>query len=351
MISNEYETIIIGAGMAGITCARELHRLGKSAVIIEKSRGVGGRMATRRLFETIADHGSRYLSLEDMGFELEIDSAWLKLCRELISAKVIRSWTNTVHSLDPEGHLAQDRDLHPSYIAPDGMSSIAKYLAANLDIRFNQKVIKLVPLNEGWQITMEGEPEVQIFAKKIISTMPAPQIMNLLAPVEQSLPKAIIEQLRSTEFDANIAVIAGYSHAQIAEWAQHYPGVCAVTCLSDPLLDWLGVDSSKRDGAAPPVFVLQSTADFAKRHLNPTDSHLAATALLNQAGDRFLSWLARPQWQQTQVWRYAFARNPLKVPYLQIEHPAPLILTGDWCGGRKVENAVLAGAAVAKLFA
>ena len=37
--------------------------------------------------------------------------------------------------------------------------------------------------------------------------------------------------------------------------------------------------------------------------------------------------------------------------YLSIDLPAPLYCTGDWCGGRKVEDASLAGLAVAEHLA
>jgi renalase len=341
-MNNKFEIAIIGAGMAGITCAIELQRMGKSVIILEKSRGVGGRMATRRLFETIADHGTCYLSPQDPRFQKVFD--------RLIAAKIVRSWTNTVHILDRGGKLWQAPDVQPRYIAPAGMSSIAKYLATGLEIRLNQKAIEIKAQTDGWRIEIEGKPPTEIFAKTVISTIPAPQAVDLLAPIEQDLPSQVIQQLRSVEFYPSISTMVSYTPAQLADWYEHYPHVCAVTCQDDPQLAWLGVDSSKRDRPADPVFVLQSTAEFANRYPTPDDAQLATTALLNHAGARFLPWLSRPQWHQTQVWRYAFAKNPLTVPYLQIEHPAPLILTGDWCGGRKVESAVLAGLAVAELF-
>jgi renalase len=342
MIKNEFEIAIIGAGMAGIACANELQRAGKSVAILEKSRGVGGRMATRRLFETIADHGTCYLSPKDPRFQAVFD--------RLISAGIVKSWTNTVHSLDLEGKLSPDPDLSPRYIAPAGMSSIAKFLSSGLDIRLSQKVIRLESTVDGWQIAIEGEPPTAIFAKTVISTIPAPQAVDILTSIEHTLPPDVVEQLRSIEFYPSIAVMAGYTPFQLADWYAHYPAVCAVSCPEDPKLGWLGVDSSKRPPDAPPVFVLQSTAKFAEHHATPDYAQLATTALLNHAGERFCPWIAHPQWRQTQVWRYAFAKNPLTVPYLQIEQPAPLILTGDWCGGRKVESAMLAGLAVAELF-
>ena len=341
-MNNHYDIAIIGAGMAGITCATELQKLGKNVIILEKSRGVGGRLATRRLFETIADHGTCYLSPKQPQFQALIDG--------LVNAKIVATWTNTVSILAPDGQLWQDPNLYPRYIAPAGMSSIAKYLSTGLDIRLNQKAIGLESVADGWRIAIEGDSPSEIFARTVISTIPAPQAVDLIDPVADRLPAEIVEQLRSVEFYPCISVMVGYTPAQLTDWYTHYPDVKAVTCTDDPQLAWLGVDSSKRDPAAPPVFVLQSTAEFAKRYSAPDVRQLATTALLVHAGERFLPWLSHPQWHQTQVWRYAFTKNPLNVPYLHTQHPAPLILTGDWCGGRKVESAMIAGLAVAELF-
>ena len=40
---------VIGAGIAGLVCAQQLSQAGYSVVVVEKSRGLGGRLATRRL--------------------------------------------------------------------------------------------------------------------------------------------------------------------------------------------------------------------------------------------------------------------------------------------------------------
>ena len=42
---------IIGAGISGLASGKLLHDQGVGVTVFEKSRGVGGRMATRRLNE------------------------------------------------------------------------------------------------------------------------------------------------------------------------------------------------------------------------------------------------------------------------------------------------------------
>ena len=70
--------------------------------------------------------------------------------------------------------------------------------------------------------------------------------------------------------------------------------------------------------------------------------------MLERATERFLPWFRECQWQSPHLWRYAFTKSPIAKSYLAIDLPAPLVCTGDWCGGRKVEDAFLAGLAVAQ---
>ncbi|MBC7822907.1 MAG: FAD-dependent oxidoreductase, partial [Candidatus Parcubacteria bacterium] len=69
MTDSHFDIAVIGAGVAGLTCAQQLHQAGYRVVVIEKSRGMGGRLATRRLQGTHADHGVCYLKPKDDRFK------------------------------------------------------------------------------------------------------------------------------------------------------------------------------------------------------------------------------------------------------------------------------------------
>ena len=67
---------IIGAGMSGMICARNLKDAGYEPIVFEKSRGVGGRMATRRTNEGLQfDHGAQYVTAKNKYFQSFIDRA------------------------------------------------------------------------------------------------------------------------------------------------------------------------------------------------------------------------------------------------------------------------------------
>ncbi len=51
------EVIIVGAGMAGLSCAHHLHKAGISFKILEASDGVGGRVRTDKVDGFLLDRG------------------------------------------------------------------------------------------------------------------------------------------------------------------------------------------------------------------------------------------------------------------------------------------------------
>ncbi len=334
------EIAIVGAGMAGIACASHLQLAGKKGItIFEKSRGVGGRLTTRRMHDTCVDRGTCYISPKGEQFR--------ELFDRLITANIIEPWTDITHSLTADGKMLADADIYPRYVAPSGMNQIAKYLARDLDVKFGQRAIAIEPHNNLWKLTIENNNE-PIFARTVILAIPAPQAVDLLSPLTDILPNGFLNTLSGVDFYPSIAVAAGYTMAQLAEWESVYPQVKSVSCVEDPILGWVGVDSSKRKQLAPPVFVFQSTANFAAEYPQPEDMVSASQVMLERAAERFMPWFRDCQWQEPHLWRYAFPKSPLIDPFMLMDLPATLYCTGDWCGGRKVEAAYLAGLAVAK---
>ena len=57
------DVLIIGGGLAGLTAATILTEKGKIAIVLDKGRGPGGRMSTRRMGEARCDHGAQFFPL------------------------------------------------------------------------------------------------------------------------------------------------------------------------------------------------------------------------------------------------------------------------------------------------
>jgi renalase len=319
------DVVVIGAGMAGLVCAQQLKQARYSVLVVEKSRGLGGRVATRRLHGTWADHGACYLKPK---------GEFLGKFVELLSRhQIIKIWAD------------ESQNAAPRYIAPAGMSAIAKFLAQGLDVLLNQRVIAIHPTPEKtWQLTLESGDE-ELTAKAVVLAIPAPQAVILLEPLgEELLGTEFLNNLGSVEFAACISAIAGYPVD-----SKLLPNWTAQTFLDDPVLGWIGLDSSKHSNPEQPVFVVQSSAGFAQLHLESADLQPVGQEILQQAAHTLgLTWLESPEWMQVHRWRYAFPSNAWQETVLSANTSLPLVCCGDWCGGDLIEGATLSGLAASE---
>jgi renalase len=314
---------VIGAGMAGLVCAQQLTQAGYSVLVVEKSRGLGGRLATRRLYGTWADHGACYLKPQG------------ELCQNLVQLlcdrHILKDWTDNTQL-----------NSTPRYIAPEGMSAIAKFLAQGLEVWKNQRVIAINPTPENsWSLTLESG-DAELIVKAVVLAIPAPQALMLLSPLgENVLGKEFLDNLSSVEFAPCISAMAGYpANSQLLPHWQDQK------LTNDAVLGWIGLDSSKRLHPQQPVFVFQSNANFAQLHLDSPDLQPVGQEMLQKAAQNLkLSWLETPEWMQVHRWRYAFPSVPWENTVLSTVTPLPLVCCGDWCGGHLAEDAMISGIA------
>lgn len=340
-----WDVAVVGAGLAGLTCAQQLHQAGYQTVVLEKSRGLGGRLATRRLHNTCADHGLAYL-------EAQGDRS-RQLIKHLAEQNLLHPWTEQIHEL----HSTQQLSLLSRgrrYVAAPGMTAVAKAMATSLTVQKQHRVTALTYSQSAshplWKLSFDDGAISPLFAQAVVLAIPAPQALEILSPLSSSHPE-FLDLLRSVVFAPCITVIASYeSSAQFDEWQ--------AIKICDRALAWINCDSSKREASAQTVFVLHSTAEFAQDFLEATDLQPAVEKLLARASQRLLPWLNQPVWCQGHRWRYAFPRQPLSDPCLVTKQPLPLICCGDWCEanqrqgapsfeGHHLENALQSGLAAA----
>jgi renalase len=323
------EIAVIGAGIAGLTCAQQLHQADRQVVVIDKSRGLGGRLATRRLGVTHADHGVCYLRPKGEPFR-----AWIE---ELVAADVLRVWTEGIHSLTADGILQPPSKLAPCYAAPEGATAVAKYLARDLEIISDRHITTITPIPDGWQINGE---DWSIEAAQVIIAIPPAQALAISMDVMDS---DCAQQISSVRFTPSIVAIAVYPASQQSSAAQlPWQGI---QC-EHPELGWIGLDSSKQLAPQQPILVVQSSGAFATQNFDAPDLSEIGAQLLALA-EPFAPGLHHPELVQVHRWGYAFAQNPIPAKFVSAKTAAPLYFCGDWCGGDRVESAYLSGLALA----
>ncbi|QDT05020.1 Deoxyribodipyrimidine photo-lyase [Rubripirellula lacrimiformis] len=178
---------VIGAGMSGLICARTLSDVGYEVTVFEKSRGVGGRMSTRRVDDQLRfDHGAQYFTAGDDRFKRYVDS-W-------VQDGVVQPWQGRI--VDLQGGLIQDQTMDQEqkvgikrWVAVPGMNAIGKHLAADLKVQFGIRVAPLSRLGDRWALSSDDGMEFGKFDVAIVA-VPAGQAAKLMAEAPKLADRA-----------------------------------------------------------------------------------------------------------------------------------------------------------------
>lgn len=290
---------IIGAGMAGVSAGRVLADSGHSVTLFEKSRGCGGRCATKRWEGHIVDHGAQYFTMRHPDF----------------SAAARNACGNSLHRitapvLDETGKPLPDTGR---YVHRDGNSRLVRAMAEGLTLQTETTVSDVRTLLEEYD--------------RVISTAPLPQtaaLFGLTIAVEYIPCLTVLLAYRGEPSRLSREVYAVSDHTSDLAWSaceNHKPG---------------------RIAAGNTVIVAQMSEAFSRRHLeSPASDYPALVRSMVElrwglSPDCFLS-------AHGHRWRYARVAEPCPEPAL----PARCTFAGDALTASRVEDAWLAGRAAA----
>ena len=336
--SSTPDVLVIGAGVAGLTAARALQRAGLATLVIEKSRGLGGRAATRTVHGARVDHGAQFFTARDPRFRSEVDG-WLHDGVARVWADGFPSWSAADGWREARASRAAEPGAHPRYACPAGMNALGKRLAEGLAVTRQARAVAVQQSGEGWEVRLEDDARHR--APRLVVTAPVPQALELLHGVD--LRPADRAALATVAYAPCFAMMAGYPGVAAPTW----PGV---RLPDHPDLAWIANDGAKRDAdGGGTVLVLHATPSFTRRRYD--DPPAAIVADLLRAASAVIPWAERPAWTDHQRWRYALVEVP---------HPASALLVADGLalagdgfggeGGGRLESAYLSGlAAAAKL--
>jgi hypothetical protein len=322
-----FDVGVIGAGLSGLSCAKLLHSKGFKVLVLDKSRGIGGRLATRRLNNISIDHGLPYLSKQGELSE--------KLIQQLCGQNILQLWQGEVYELKHDNSLIKSMPIK-HYFSPEGITSVAKFLAKDLPIKREAKVIKISQDSDNnWLLKLENSTE-KIKSKYLVSAIPAPQALILIENSPNvNLSSELKQNLNSVAFYPRLVVMAGYSvKHQLPNWP-------AIKINNEDLM-FIILDSSKRNNINnnESIFVFHSSSEFAYQYLDSDNLDLAAEKMLNHATELLKFQFNQPNWYQVHKWRYATVKNGLHQGYLRENN---LLFCGDWCRGNLLENALQSG--------
>ncbi len=329
---------IVGAGIAGITCARTLVQAGHHVTVFEKSKGAGGRMATRETEFGGFDHGAQYFTVRDERFEKALATA----------SGLVRPWSaNKVRILDDLGQVVAAslpaNEAH--WVATPGMNALVRQWAQPL-LDAGQLVLetRVVYIEEDkldpkrWQLQTDG-PGAGVHSgfDAVVLALPSPQAHALLSDSELA--------------DALTADIAGVTVAPCWTLMVAFPQALQPTLSSlgpqwnvarstHHRIAWLARESSKPGRGPVERWTVQANPAWSQRHLE--DSAERVKGKLLKAFTEVTGIHAEPPYAAVHRWRYAQTTKPLGKTH-GWDAQARIGVCGDWCLGHRVEDGFVSG--------
>ena len=325
---------IIGAGLSGLTCARQLQAQGHTVVVYEKSRAVSGRMSTRQNELGGFDHGAQYFTASSAPFKKTI-AQWVK-------AGWVARWEPRLAVLDhgSTGAPSAAARRKQRWVAQPGMRALGVQLAEGLDIRTEQMVRAVARAGKQWLLTV-GCDTVPIDATAgpfdaVVVAVPADQAKALLAPV----PK-FSKQAESARLAPCWTLMLAFSESLGLDFDAAW--------VNNSRLGWIAQDASKPQRRPGEHWIAQATVDWSIEHLED-EVERAREKLLKAFHDATGTNL-QPVFSAVHRWRYSQALLPLQADCLW-DGGARIGACGDWFavgldGMGRIENAYLSGAALA----
>lgn len=344
------DVVVVGAGIAGLSAARELIAAGLSVLMLDKGRGLGGRMATRRLGRAVCDHGAQFFTVRGRAFggivaAAHEDDAVVEWCR----------------GFTRDGSLGRDGGNvtagHPRWRGRQGMTDLPKWVAARLadeagsrfEIRRASRVTS-VAADRGL-VTLGFENGQGVTARGGILTPPPPQSLDLLAA--GGLTAAAGEPVAAAcEMLARVAYDPCFALMLVLDKPSRVPppgGIQFDPNAGGPLA-WIGDNQQK--GISPmPAVTIHADGAFSRRHFETPPEEVMAM-LIDHArpwidGDPAIAVIEK----SLQRWKFALPTQLVTEPLVAVSHAPPLACCGDAFAGPRVEGAASSGLAAGRWLA
>lgn len=317
---------VIGAGVSGLAAARDLATYGHDVVVYEKSRGVGGRAATRRRDGFVWDTGAT--SIAPRGKRIE-----KVMLQELDGADLVRIEKPIYVHHNLRTAAGDPRKNVPRYVYRNGISTFAKLLAEGLDVRLECSIDALGRDGDRYVVADE------VF-DGVILTPPVPQTSLLLWSIGESRPFA------NVRYRSSLSVMVGFAaptppvpYFALIDADQRHPMV------------WLSLESAKSPGRSPDgmsAFVVQMSPGFSFEYYERDDIWLSAVAA------EFVEKIYGNSYSNmhiSDVMRWKYAAPEQLASFENVNPPgARLIVTGDGFFGGRIEDAFESGLRASELL-
>jgi renalase len=308
---------IIGAGVAGLAAARKLSST--DYMIFEKSRGPGGRLASKRLDQLRADIGAQFFTVRDIRFEETISLAQ--------EAGAVEAWSPRMGTFKNSKPI-DSPDTQQRYVGAPYMNAFGRFLAESIEIQSDTRVASVSKYGSRFVLTTTAGEKYT--ADQVLVTAPVDQMSDLLSDfdINPIADKFTMEPTWTTVVSTSEQLIAIDGKNLDAYFGGDHP-----------TFDFISVEQSK-PGRYSDFVVIHSTPEWSKVHLEEEPDSVAheMARMLNE------TFKIQSRAVVSHRWRYARPTDPTLTTQKGVfQVDSGLWIAGDYLAGGRVEGSFLAG--------
>jgi predicted NAD/FAD-dependent oxidoreductase len=305
----EEPVAIIGAGIAGLSCAQALRHAGVPARVFEREGRVGGRCTTRLWQGHLLDDGIPFFTAQSPDFKREL-IARLRQFRPIISPL-----------FDARGGIVVSPG-GPRFYVLQGNNYFAQVLAQGVEVSLRQPVENIVIRDNGVDVLGQAYCAV-------VSSLPTVETARLFG--QDEVP---------SDLPACLSTLLEYAGMGVGESAAAYGHV--MDDVAGPITaSYCENHKSARIVGPKTVFVVHSSAEFSERHAaEPEEDYLPELVLAHDE-----MWKI-PAGSLTASYGYRWRMRTRSVP--AAEPPRAAFLCGEGKAAATIEDAWLDGRLAAR---
>ncbi len=321
------DVVILGAGIAGLMAAQVLEKHGIDTIVLDKGRSVGGRLATRRIGNGIADHGAQFFTVRTPEFQKYVDR-WLE-------QRIVYIWSYGWS--DGSLQAPSPQEGYPRYATYGGMNKLAKYLAKNVkNIRVGTKIVTATRDENGW--VFQDEDGALFISKALIMTPPVPQSLDILDNGATSLEADDQEALSKMTYAPSLTGMF------VVEGRLTLPLPGAVQ-RKNANVAWIADNKVKGISPDETIVTVQAGESYSHNMWSAPDERILNA--LRTDLQLYMDESATIKESQLKRWRYAAPLEIYPERCMVAKGDLSLVFAGDAFGGPRTEGAVLSGLAAA----
>lgn len=334
-----FDVAVIGAGIAGLCATRELAAAGLEVIVLDKARGVGGRMATRLLADAVLDHGAQFFTVRGADFAGLVEAA-------ATAGRVARWCDGFSRAAGVEGPVVPATDGHARWRGAQAMTDLPKLLAAEVnvggaEVRTQARVVGVA--TDGERVRLEIEDAAPLAVRGCVVTTPVPQALDLFAAGGFLTDSAGGIAADARRMLATVAYDPCFALMLVLDRPSGVPAPGGIQFESGPI-SWLADNHLK--GISPqPALTVHASAEFSRARFDDPPAEVART--LRELAAPWIGAAAVVE-QSLQRWKFATPTVVLGTPFVVASGTPPIVCCGDAFAGPKVEGAAASGLAAGR---